>query len=92
MMCLIASSRRLLGTAYPSDGDLRYEQAPQRVVCTGYGDGGARAELCGIWAAVAYPLAIVRVIAFGAPTVMPPICMPCIGQQPSSACNSNTVV
>ena len=46
-----------------------YAQVPQRVVCTGYGDGGARAELCGIWAGVAYPLAVVRVITYGAPTV-----------------------
>ena len=40
-----------------------------RVVCTGYGNGGAEAELCGIWAAVTYPAAQIRSIAFGAPAV-----------------------
>lgn len=44
-------------------------QVPRRTVCTGYGDGGACAQLCGIWAATVYPLAAVRVITFGAPTV-----------------------
>ncbi len=44
-------------------------QVPRRTVCTGYGDGGAYAQLCGIWAATVYPLAAVRVITFGAPTV-----------------------
>jgi len=38
-------------------------------VCTGYRSGGAYAELCGIWAAVTYPSANVRTIAFGAPEV-----------------------
>ena len=44
-------------------------QAPLRVVCTGYRSGGAYAELCAIWAAVTYPSANVRTIAFGAPQV-----------------------
>ena len=44
-------------------------QVPRRVLCTGYGNGGAYAELCGIWAAVAYPAAAIRSIAFGAPVV-----------------------
>lgn len=44
-------------------------QAPRRVVCTGYGNGGAEAELCGLWAAVTYPAAQIRTVAFGAPVV-----------------------
>jgi hypothetical protein len=46
-------------------------QAPRRVVCTGYGNGGAEAELCGLWAAVTYPAAQIRTVAFGAPVVRP---------------------
>mmetsp|Transcript_18367 Transcript_18367/g.55306 ORF Transcript_18367/g.55306 Transcript_18367/m.55306 type:complete len:738 (+) Transcript_18367:203-2416(+) len=41
----------------------------RRVVCTGYGNGGALAQLCGIWAAVTYPAAHIRTIAYGAPVV-----------------------
>jgi Lipase (class 3) len=44
-------------------------QVPQRVVCTGYSNGGAYAELCGIWAAIQWPAAPVRVITWGAPVV-----------------------
>ena len=44
-------------------------QVPQRVVCTGYSNGGAYAELCGIWAAIQWPAAPVRVIVWGAPVV-----------------------
>ena len=46
-----------------------YVQEPRRVLCTGYGNGGAYAELCGIWAAVSYPAVYVRTIVFGAPVV-----------------------
>lgn len=44
-------------------------QEPRRILCTGYGNGGALAQLCGVWAAVTYPLAQVRTITYGAPTV-----------------------
>ena len=44
-------------------------QVPQRVVCTGYSNGGAYAELCGIWAAIQWPAAPVHVIVWGAPVV-----------------------
>ena len=50
-------------------------QAPRRVVCTGYGDGGAEAELCGLWAAVTYPAAQIRTVAFGAPVVRQYCCV-----------------
>ncbi len=42
------------------------------MVCTGYGNGGALAELCGVWAAVTYPAAQIRTIAYGAPVVCTP--------------------
>lgn len=44
-------------------------QVPQRVVCTGYSNAGAYAQLCGIWAAIQWPAAPVRVITWGAPVV-----------------------
>ena len=44
-------------------------QVPQRIVCTGFSNGGAYAELCGIWAAIQWPAAPVRVIVWGAPVV-----------------------
>ena len=42
---------------------------PQRVLCTGVGTGGSLAALAGLWAAVTYPAAQVRLITFGAPPV-----------------------
>jgi Lipase (class 3) len=48
---------------------LYFTQVPQRVVCTGFSNGGAYAELCGIWAAIQWPAAPVRVIVWGAPVV-----------------------
>lgn len=44
-------------------------QVPQRVLCTGFSNGGAYAQLCGIWAAIEWPAAPVRVITWGAPIV-----------------------
>ena len=46
-----------------------FPQVPQRLVCTGFSNGGAYAELCGIWAAIQWPAAPVRVIVWGAPVV-----------------------
>lgn len=37
-----------------------------RVLCTGQGDGGSLALLCGPWAALHFPTADVDVITFGA--------------------------
>ena len=48
---------------------MRSLQAPHRVLCTGFSNGGAYAQLCGIWAAVQWPAAAVRVITWGAPAV-----------------------
>ena len=61
-------------------------QAPRRMVCTGYGNGGAEAELCGIWAAVTYPAAQIRTIAFGAPVVSV-TCNMCLASQQRPCCS-----
>lgn len=68
-----------------ADNCVHLSQAPRRVVCTGYGNGGAEAELCGVWAAVTYPAAQIRTIAFGAPVVSVK-CDMCLASQERPCC------
>ena len=42
---------------------------PTRIDCLGHSLGGGVATLCGVWAALMWPAADVRVVTFGSPKV-----------------------